>query len=227
MSGRYSSKPKAKKDLTIYLDLDGPLIDFSERSYRAYRDSLEPKQDERPLKRAAYWRRKRSRYALEEIYKASGGRGYFGRFKRGYLRRIEAPVYLKFDRLNKNALEFLKRQRGSKVVLVTLRRNRRNLIQELNRFKIKDYFDAILSRPNRKEAYKEKIRLISAGGFFNKRNSVIIGDTEADILAGRYLRIKAIAVLSGIRSLALLKRLKPLRIVRDLGALKTIDGEIS
>ncbi len=221
------SRKSSSNRYNIYLDFDGPILDFSERSYQAYKDALDLNLGERPLNRKMYLRRKRNKTTLKTIYRQSRGKLDYKNFETRYLKNIEDKRYLKFDRLNKNIINFLKNNSCNRLILVTLRKNRKNLMDELRRFKIKKYFDKILNKKAGANSHVIKADLIHKDGLFNKHNSIIIGDTEADILAGKILGIRTAAVLNGIRSLPFLRKLKPDRIVKDIARLEISDGRAS
>ena len=212
--------------LNLYLDFDGPILDFSLRSYCAYKDALNLRAGEKPLDRALYWQKKRQKVTLTQIYHLSGGTEYLDTFTKRYLRNIENKRYLLYNRLQRGARRFLRNNaKAHRLVLVTLRKNKISLRKELRRFKIERFFDKILSAPSGNFPYKIKVQLIKKDKSFNKELSWLIGDTEADILAAHLLGINSMAVLSGIRSHAFLRALNPTRIVDDISKIRIPEGE--
>ena len=108
------------------------------------------------------------------------------------------------------------------LVLITLRNHPRKLFYQLEKKGIRRIFDKILvvSGMSCDVKWKLKYNLIKKYGY--DKNSVIIGDTETDILAGKKLKIKTIAVLSGMRNEKLLKKTKPDLIVKDITKIKKL-----
>jgi len=192
----------------IFFDLDGPILDVSGRYYALYSQLLMDAGG-RPISRDDYWQRKRNKESETDILAASG----FASGHEGYaLRRkalIEEPRFLELDEVQRGAHQALASLQPRGLCLVTVRSNRSNLMAELDRLDIKKYFIAVLSEEAGGEAFRVKIRLIRNFQKEVPAASVIIGDTEAEILAGRALGLKTIAVLSGIRSREFLLKYNP------------------
>jgi phosphoglycolate phosphatase-like HAD superfamily hydrolase len=134
---------------------------------------------------------------------------------------IENFEYLKHDRIIQGAERVLEElMLNHQLILVTLRNNSKTLFQELEYFDLKKYFTRILSLDNNHGDWRIKVKLIQESGTLANQNSMIVGDTEADIIAGKNLRIKTCAVLSGIRTKELLEKASPDIIIDDVNSLK-------
>ena len=66
---------------------------------------------------------------------------------------------------------------------------------------------------------KSKYKIIGGYDSYNKR-SVIVGDTETDILAGKRFGLKTVAVTNGMRNRNFLKKYKPDVLIDDFLKLK-------
>jgi len=74
------------------------------------------------------------------------------------------------------------------------------------------------------ELQGEYLALLKKYGKFSK-NSIIVGDTETDILMGKHLVIKTIAVSSGMRNRKFLKKYKPDILIKDFSEIKNIINQ--
>lgn len=195
---------------TIYADLDGTILDTKKRHYSVYSGILR-KHGYKPLNISEYWRLKTAGKTYKEILKRSNAQRIAGVFRAEWLHSIEKKEYIALDLLQRSAKKSLTALLPFRLVLVTLRQKRRNLIWQLERLGIKDHFSAILSAPpsRSRQPWKQKANLIKKDNQNNRKGIFIIGDTEADVLAGRLLKIPAIVVTSGIRNSKWLLKLKP------------------
>lgn len=208
---------------TIYIDLDGTILDISERIYRVYKHILQ-KHNKKFLLKNDYLKLKRKRIPIEEILKKTGSEDIFRQFKREWEKEIESHYYLDLDSLSyskRNTLLYLKNH--YRLVLVTLRKYPRRLFTQLKRKKIDKIFNKTLvisTEPHRLK-WKFKYRGIKKYGDYDE-GSIIIGDTETDILAGKKLGIKTVAVLNGMRNRKFLKKYKPDILINDFSKIKNI-----
>ncbi|MBI2549637.1 HAD family hydrolase [Candidatus Woesearchaeota archaeon] len=193
---------------TIYADLDGTILDTKKRHYTVY-SSILRKHGYKPLNISDYWRLKTAGRNNKEILGRSKAQRLTNRFTAEWLHNIEKKEYLALDLLQRSAKKSLTALLSFRLVLVTLRRKRRNLIWQLERLGIKEHFSAILSAPPSRQPHKQKASLIKKDSQNNHKGIFIMGDTEADIAAAKALKIPAIAVTSGIRNSKQLLKLKP------------------
>lgn len=214
-------KDKIKKN--IFLDLDGPILDVSEKYYRLYHDILH-RNNFKSLNKKTFWSLKRDGVKIEYILGMSKAKFFTAEYKRQWKMLIETDYYLDFDILQPIAKKILdKLKQEYNLILVTLRSSRRQLLKELKKLEVIDYFSEILSsgsdlKPRWKIKYKlikkyEKKKDISAGEFF-------IGDTATDIVAAKKLGFYSIATENGIRNKTILKMSKPDLIIPDMRKLK-------
>lgn len=201
----------------IYLDFDGTLVDSSARLYEVYKSIMT--EFNRPcLSKQEYWELKRERQPYDLILGRTNSADMAQGYMKKFLERIESPDFLKFDMLiagSQDTLSVLRKD--NRLVLVTLRRSKENLRQELRHLKIFDFFSDI------HDDFKEGVNsweitasLVRQDVYFERNNSIIVGDTEDTALVARHLGITGFLVLSGIRSEAFLKKYQPTYIINDI-----------
>jgi phosphoglycolate phosphatase len=208
--------------MVIFFDLDGPLLDVSERYQILHRDLLEG-MGVTPLAPNVYWQRKRQRCPeaaiLKELRVSELEPLYSGR----RLELIETDTYLAHDRLwpwTSSVLTTLTARYA--LILVTVRSKRDALERQLTRLSLRRFFRAVLSEPATDAVDAQKSRLIRH--YLSQQHrptsgSWIIGDTEADIGAGRLLGLTTVAVRCGIRDDEQLARMNPTYLIDDIRTL--------
>ncbi|MEW6606251.1 MAG: HAD hydrolase-like protein [bacterium] len=212
--------------MDIYIDLDGPILDVSEKYYAVYRYIL-GKTAPNILSKDAYWEMKKNRVPSEEIFKESGVELSQEISLHRWKQLIETPEFLKYDIMWPWVPDVLKTLYNNySLILITLRNSYENLIDELRDFEILDFFKTILTEKDNGGSLYTKKRLLENYPEFIPVSSIIVGDTEVDILAGKELNIKTIAVLSGIRNRELLESLCPDFIIDNISSLPSITKQI-
>jgi phosphoglycolate phosphatase-like HAD superfamily hydrolase len=192
--------------------LDGTLLDVRQKYHKIYEAGLTARID--PF---VFWDLKRSGACDDEICKILRIDVDLAGFKQYKRDNIETWDFLKFDRLidgveNKLARLSLKRP----LCILTVRKNRDNLIEQLHSLGIARYFDNILSP--RAEMFElpgceQKIALLAES--YPCVSGVMIGDSEADVSCAREADLLMFSVLSGLRNFAYLKNLQPDNIILD------------
>ena len=221
--------------MNLCFDLDGPIIDVTDRYYRAYLESLKGGDPKRIqiLNKEVFWGLKQERITDFEIgimtglnmneAKSSAELRRDLSFKLEYfsLDKIFDDVYKIFDYLKSQNIFFY---------IVTLRRDKQ-LKQAINQSKLNKYLtsERLFSIPddhNFSHDIQEKYLL-----FVNAVNKLhldpqdtwLIGDSETDIHAGRLARYKKVIGISrGIRSKTQLESLRPDHMIGNLSELITI-----
>ena len=198
----------------ICIDLDGPILDVSERYYRVYSDTLNLI-GIAPLDKESYWRLKRSRVSEPEILARSGtaDNDLIKEYLDARAKRIESAEYLLFDHLwpgTRDTLRVLRSQ--SALVLVTMRTSKELLDQQLDGLKVLDAFDCILAAgagaatdehgQQKAQMVRDCYRNEDFAGWF-------VGDTELDIQSGRLLGLRTAAITFGIRNVDHLRAVLP------------------
>jgi len=214
--------------MNIYFDLDGPLLDISERYYMVYK-SICDRYGFCSLSKDKYWKLKKSKTPVEQILALSGARIEVDEYIKDRLQLIETKEFIQYDRLFTFTHKVLVELKQScRLVLVTLRSNYENLMWELKKFEIDRYFDQIYSGNDHISDWRVKKELILKDPLLNSHVSLVVGDTEVDILAGKDLKMnQTIAVLSGIRNRESLATFKPDLIIQDISRLPLIVESIT
>ena len=193
----------------IFFDLDGPLIDISEKFYKLYTDIF-VKHHQPTLSSREYWELKRNKVPEPDIVSRTTDRDFASKYVPERLAVIEDLEYLKFDRLHPGVVDLLAElKRKGDLTLVTLRNNRRNLLWELEHLGLSRYFANILTKDDNHGDFRIKVELISEFCSNNSCQGILIGDTEADILAAKALKITSCGVTFGIRTKEIITKLEP------------------
>ena len=226
--------------LTLFCDFDGPIVDVSDRYYHtyqlglaktqaAYRNQQSVELPLRPLTKLQFWQMKQERTPDREIAMRSGLQGeQIDCFLSNVTQIVNQPELLQQDQLQpgvKWALALLQAQ-GARLVLVTLR-CQIQATQILRQHGLKPLFSQIWGSKDDGVAYgnladhktellRQAIAAQSETGCSTSRTAWMIGDTEADVLAGQAMNVPTIALTCGIRSKTYLQKLEPTRIHTDL-----------
>jgi phosphoglycolate phosphatase len=221
--------------MTVFCDLDGPIVDVSDRYYATYKQGLADTAavfltrgcslNLQMLSKQQFWQMKQNRVLDTEIAKTSGLEGEQIPVFLGCVSRIvNQPHLLHLDRIQPGvqwAIGLL-HSRGVRLILVTLR-PKNQAVQILQNYGLARLFTCIRGTQMADAAYHNytalKTELLTevAGEFESSLGDAwMIGDTEADILAGQALGIPTIAVTCGIRSRYQLQQHQPNFILSDL-----------
>ncbi len=204
--------------MKIFFDLDGPIIDVSGRYYEVYRKFCALKRL-RPMAKERYWRIKRNK---EEIFMPKQLKNQYKKF---WIKNIESKKNIQFDNLQNQADLILKRLSNKfKLYLITLRQNKKNVLQELSHFKIDKHFKKILVaspllfKSSKNWQIKQKMIKNIA-----QSKDVIIGDTRTDIVCGKELNLITIGIASGINNKKILKSFSPDYLVNNARSLLNLE----
>lgn len=241
VQGRYSSVNSSTIDsptmpTTVFCDFDGPIVDVSDRYYSTYCQGLIAVQniigDFTPhfLSKSQFWSMKQERTPDREIAMRSGLQGeQIDFFLQQVSQIVNQPDLLHQDTLQpgvRHALSLLHKQ-GARLVLVTLRRQSQ-AAEWLEREGLAHWFSEIHGTSDDSFAYGNLAqhktallhRAIAQCPWGNAdaigASACMIGDTEADILAGQATGIPTIALTCGIRSQAYLQSFQPTAIHANL-----------
>jgi phosphoglycolate phosphatase-like HAD superfamily hydrolase len=226
---------------TVFCDFDGPIVDVSERYYSTYQLGLADVQaiyqaegitlPIRVLSKVQFWQMKQDRVPDLEIAMRSGlQQSQIELFLQRVSQIVNQPTLLHKDQLQLGvrwALSML-HAKGVRLVLVTLR-CQTQAVQILQSYGLTHLFSAIWGTQDETAAYcnyaDEKTRLLAAALESSQqeraasefsRYAWMIGDTEADILAGQATGVPTIALTCGIRSRTYLEKFAPTCIYSDL-----------
>lgn len=215
--------------LRLITDFDGPIMDVSERYYRVYQFCLatvkDVHQEVKELSKADFWRFKRARIPEKEIGILSGLNPTqaqdFARLRR---QTVHTLPYLVYDRIQPDAREVLTKVQnlGIDLVLMTMRRTK-ELLEPFQRYDLGEFFPEnrryCLADDYVKSTDVQDKPLLMAKALQelpSVRDTWMVGDTEADIIAAKTHHLKVIGVLSGIRDREQLLKYEPDYIVANL-----------
>lgn len=202
--------------MNIFFDLDGTLVDASERLYCLFCDLI----PECTFTKEEYWNLKRNKINHKNILLKKfhySEKEYF-EFEQVWLAKIETKEYLFKDKLKKNVDKILKiLSKNNNLYIVSARQDKQNAIEELKRFNIYKYFNEIYITENK----YTKEKLIKSLYIRNSKN-VMIGDTGYDILTGKNLNLVTIAICDGFLSKEKLVEYKPDYLIENINKI----GEI-
>ena len=223
---------------TLFCDFDGPIVDVSDRYYATYRQALEklwldfshpdPKIPCNVLSKEQFWYLKQHRIPDFEIAIRSGiPESQVDAFLEIVRTLVNQPSLLHYDCLQPGirwALELMHSQ-GVRLILVTLRRQ--SQVEDVLRdYQLEHLFKAVWGTHNIDAAYNNsadcKTALLKKAWadacyrFGTPPRAWMVGDTEADILAGQAQNIGTVALTCGIRSRAYLNQYQPDHICSDL-----------
>lgn len=203
--------------MLIFFDLDGPLLDVSEKYYEVYKDLVNEFQG-RSLSLEEYWNNKRNKVPeatnlIRSNISTECFQNYFDKRKK----LIECRKYWRLDTVWSELWSFFSNSslRGN-LILVTLRHDKEQLEEQLKFLNIRHWFVSILStngdnhEENRHEA---KVDLINTN--FPSAEGWFIGDTETDIRCGKVLGLKTVGITFGIRAHDLISKEKPNLIIKS------------
>lgn len=181
----------------VILDLDGTVLDVTERWYRVHTDLAEEYGYE-PLPREQYIGAKRQRCPEEEIM--SGTTIVPERLSEYVAQRtdlLESADYLALDSPREGMLEMVEElSREFPVFLVTKRRNNALCMSQLVKLGIAHHLSDVIITGNRTklESIKE-LRIANTD-----RRFAVIGDSEDDIRLAHAIGAPAVVLTGGVRS---------------------------
>lgn len=203
------------KKFTLFIDLDGTVLDVSNRLYRIYANLLKELQMTPMYSKEQYMALKRKGLSEDAIIKKQTS----GFISRRYMARrqalVETPEYLSYDLVNKGVREFFEAIIDShNIVLVTRRKNKDILAQQLENLDLLKYFaDIVICQEELKEDSIRKSKC------FIPDNSIVVGDTEDDVVAGNNLGLPTLALTSGLRDEQFLRSYKPSAVLKSFSDL--------
>lgn len=190
---------------TIIFDLDGTLVDASDRLYCLFQD-LVPASN---LTKSEYWRAKREGLSHKDILQKSFPETNVKCFNERWLSLIETQSYLALDKLYAASLEVLLALKGkSTLILLTARQSKSALLQELNDLRIKSFLDEIFITEGVLSKENQLLEIVSRCSS-SPADLFLVSDAVDDIYLGNQLGIKTIGVNYGFTSSDLMRESCP------------------
>lgn len=195
-------------------DLDGTLIDSSERMYRLFCELI----PESTLTKEEYWSYKRDKVNHKKLIEMLYPHIPFDVFERKWMQLIEADTYLCMDQNYADTIEVLSLlyDRGHELYLLTARQYKDGLLKELTRLGIIDFFDCIMTTEGKytKEDILRKYSLNNNELLI--ADNIFISDMGKDIELGNKFGFYTIAITHGFMSEEKLMEYNPKRIIHEL-----------
>lgn len=236
----YAPYRRITAPLTVFCDFDGPIVDVSDRYYNTYQMGLEAVQSTyaaqgillpiQVLSKGQFWRMKQERTPDPEIAMRSGLQDeQIDYFLDRVNEIVNQAALLHQDSLQpgvRHALSLLHSQ-GVRLILVTLRQQKQ-AADWLESNGLAHLFSRICGTSDDSFAYanlaQHKTDLLTMAlsecSWHNPcaigTSAWMVGDTEADVLAGQAAGIPTIALTCGIRSQAYLQKYQPTRMYANL-----------
>lgn len=182
----------------LFIDLDGPILETRYRHFWVFNSALAKMRIQNNLDLCSYWELKRNRTSLSNIMNLNlTSNIHYKDLSIELNKLIESREALGKDELKTCAIDFLEvaHKYFKKVCLITMRRNKKETMLQLERLGLISYFDKIIIAAN-----DFKFSKYSALKKISFNTALFIGDTENDFEAAKKLGIKSIGIINGIRN---------------------------
>lgn len=204
--------------MTCLIDLDGTILNFWERYYSIFNESFINgllRTNKLPDK-YEYILMRREGMSEKMILNLIGITNTEKYLNYRMEKLIESNHYLSFDKL----FDIKRLEKFDHRILITYRKNHKNLINQLKKLGIHDFFDKIITPENIfHSAIPVNIFKLEMMGKYKEENCIVIGDTKIDILSAKANGIYSIGVLSGMTNLARMENINPDRIINNISEL--------
>ena len=192
--------------MNIIFDLDGTLIDASNRLYYLFQ-KLVPQST---LTKAEYWNRKRNKIGHEQILREEFPELSFEYFNSKWMNLIETDEYLEMDCCYTDTIDTLKilNQKCS-IFLLTARQNKEKLLNELRRLSLLPYFKKIFVTQNRKSKDELLKEILESKEIRFSNEDLFVSDMGRDIEIGNKYGFYTIAITHGFMSKEKLQEYNP------------------
>lgn len=206
------------KGLSNYIfDLDGTLIDSSERMYQVFCKLI----PESKLSKEEYWKYKRNMVSHKMLIELLYPSVEFKQFNTLWLSKIEEESYLAMDQKYPDTMTVLSQLKfdGHNLYLLTARQSKKNLMDELQHLGLIIFFDKILST----EGIYSKEYILNSYAKVNvdilNPNNIFISDMGKDLQMAKKYGFYTIAISHGFMKEDRLVQYAPDKIVSDLSEL--------
>ena len=199
--------------MKVIFDLDGTIIDSSERMYRLF-CKLVP---QCRLTKEEYWEYKRNKGNHKKLIETKYPEVDFYEFNSKWMALIETDEYLDMDKNYPDTIEVLDKLKVNHTLyLLTARQSKTKLMVELRRLGLLGFFDKVMATEG--QCTKEKLleqEIKKTLGLADKSN-IFISDMGKDIQLGKKIGYYCIGISHGFMSRSRLLRYEPDEIVGEL-----------
>ena len=205
--------------MNYIFDLDGTIIDSSERLYRLFQ-RLVP---ESSFTKEQYWNLKRKKINHETILNSFFPEHNFSDFEIKWMKMIENPEYLEMDQNYPDTIDVLNELvKMHSLILLTARQSKNNLLAELQRLNIRDFFSLILVTES--TSTKDELLCYAEKEYFRKGdNDLFVSDMGKDIIVGKRHGYRTIAITHGFMNSKQLSLYEPDLIIDRLSQILLIQ----
>lgn len=188
--------------MTIFLDLDGTIINSFSRHYLLLKEILIENGIDVDFNVDEYVQLKKDGYNNYKflVNNLLVSEDSAKSIQNEWIKRIEDVEWLKYDTLYEDALDFINYVKDNKLIFLTARSNYNNLMYELEMLKIDNLVDEVFV-VDTKEASLNKGSLLSKYiEDYANEDIIVIGDTEVDYNAAVSNNLKYFILNRGFRS---------------------------
>lgn len=202
---------------TIIFDFDGTILNSTLRLYTLFIDITKIS----GLTYDKYWGLKRngiSNLTILASYKINGISNDH-QFTETWMNQIESNYYLEMDELYADVFLTINdlHIKGYKLILCTARQKPECVFNQLDKFKIKDFFDSVLVT----EQKYSKSELIDKN-HIDLNVDFVVGDTPKDIELAKHVKARSVAITHGFLDARTLKKYNPDCMVDNFTQLSSI-----
>lgn len=199
--------------MNIIFDLDGTLIDSSDRMYKLF-CTLVP---QCRMSKAQYWDYKRNKINHEQLIMKYFPEINFEIFRNQWMKLIESDYYLAMDVNYIDTIKVLQKlQKQNILYLLTARQNKEGLIKELDRLELRNFFEKIFTTEGKCSKQELWLKMIQKYEKLDNKDNVFISDMGMDILIGNRMGYKTVAISHGFMNREKLQEYIPDVIIDEL-----------
>lgn len=203
--------------MIFIFDLDGTLIDSSDRMYNLFCELI----PECQLTKCEYWNYKRNKISHQILLDKLYPQHSFEDFNSVWMNKIESEYYLGMDYNyldTKDVLEVLKGS-GNCLLLLTARQSKDGLMNELNRLGLLEFFDNVLTAEGKRSKEDVLLEYASHNACILDENNCFISDMGKDIQLAKKYGYRTVAISHGFMSREKLEEYHPDVLIDELSEL--------
>lgn len=183
-----------KSNLTVAFDLDGTLINSKQRHFEVLNFALKKLNIKTDFTESELINFKsRGKNNVDFLISKGLDKKSAEKVQNLWIKNIEDENFLKFDILNKNAIEILEKyKKENDLILITARNNKENTLKQLENLDIKKYFKDIFIVSPFENVVNQKANILIQNGA-----KLMIGDTKTDFQAAQKAKIEFLFAENG------------------------------